>query len=130
MRKRKTRNYERVGIVQISDVFPHVGKATHTFHIFNKSYQIIMKSLRYVTFKQKGTDCIRCGITGKYFAIERSSGIKYHLNLYARTPEGKEVLMTKDHTIPTSKGGKNRLSNLQPMCTRCNGKKADTYDEK
>jgi len=124
-KKENKRNYERAGILQIRDVFPHVGKTSHTFHIFDKSYKIIMKSLRYRTFKQKGTNCVCCGVLGTYFAIERSGGSKYHLNLYARTTDDKEVLMTKDHTIPTSKGGKNRLSNLQPMCSRCNGKKAD-----
>lgn len=34
-----------------------------------------------------------------------------------------EVLMTKDHIIPKSKGGKNNLSNYQPMCCICNKQK-------
>lgn len=33
---------------------------------------------------------------------------------------GKEVLMTKDHIIPKSKGGANDISNYQTMCKRCN----------
>lgn len=33
---------------------------------------------------------------------------------------GKEVLMTKDHVIPKSKGGANDISNYQTMCKRCN----------
>ena len=47
----------------------------------------------------------------------------YHFNLYAINDSGDEVLMTKDHIIPKSKGGKNHLSNYQPMCCYCNCKK-------
>ena len=36
---------------------------------------------------------------------------------------GVERLMTVDHIIPKSMGGSHNLSNLQPMCVRCNGKK-------
>jgi 5-methylcytosine-specific restriction endonuclease McrA len=33
--------------------------------------------------------------------------------------------MTIDHILPRSKGGKDTLENLQPMCSSCNAKKAD-----
>ena len=33
--------------------------------------------------------------------------------------------MTKDHIHPRSKGGANALDNYDPMCSPCNGKKAD-----
>lgn len=51
----------------------------------------------------------------------------YHWNLYA-LKEGEEVLMTKDHIIPKSKGGRNHLSNYQPMCQKCNQEKDDKLD--
>jgi 5-methylcytosine-specific restriction endonuclease McrA len=47
----------------------------------------------------------------------------YHFNLYAIDDNGDEILMTKDHIIPKSKGGRNHLSNYQPMCCVCNQKK-------
>ena len=88
--------------------------------------KIYTYSDRYKTFFSKGYKCCVCGIEGKYFALERSAGSKrYHLNLYAVNNNGEEVLMTKDHIIPKSRGGKNNLDNYQPMCTICNGIKGN-----
>jgi 5-methylcytosine-specific restriction endonuclease McrA len=83
---------------------------------------------RYRVFFLLGRTCVHCGIEGMFFALERhipknaSKGWngRYHLNLYALDEDGQEVLMTKDHVIPKSQGGKNHISNYQPMCTRCN----------
>jgi len=79
-------------------------------------------SQRYQLFFTKGMKCVCCGIEGKYFAKERKSGSKdsYHLNLYGVDKNGNEMLMTKDHIIPASKGGKNHISNYQTMCVKCN----------
>lgn len=79
-------------------------------------------SQRYQLFFTKGVKCVCCGIEGKYFAKEKvmNADISYHLNLYAIDNNGKEMLMTKDHILPQSKGGKNRLENYQTMCQRCN----------
>src|SRR4051812_41921743 len=66
---------------------------------------------------QKGTDCVKCGIKGSFFAVESvEPHLHYHLNLYAIDTEGNEVLMTSDHTIPKSKGGRGHLTNRRPMC--------------
>ena len=40
---------------------------------------------------------------------------------------GDEVLMTKDHIVPKSKGGKKHVSNNQPMCKMCNEKKGASF---
>ena len=34
--------------------------------------------------------------------------------------KGQEVLFTKDHIVPKSKGGGNQMHNYQTMCTTCN----------
>jgi len=39
--------------------------------------------------------------------------------------QGREVLMTHDHIVPRSKGGKNHISNVQTMCAPCNSKKGN-----
>lgn len=87
-------------------------------------------SQRYQTFFTKGIKCACCGIEGKYFAKEKvSRDVSYHLNLYAIDENGKEVLMTKDHILPKSKGGKDHISNYQPMCVRCNKAKGNNIEE-
>ena len=37
---------------------------------------------------------------------------------------GKQGKLTPDHVIPLSKGGKNTIDNIQPLCLTCNLKKA------
>ena len=48
----------------------------------------------------------------------------FHVDLYTEEFE----LMTIDHIIPRSKGGKDELINLQPMCNTCNARKADKHE--
>ena len=123
---------ERKGIYSISEV-----RDTVKDHLFDerKSYveldgdDIKANSQRYQTFFTKGIECVCCGIEGKFFAKERSPGDgHYHLNLYAIDENGREILMTKDHIIPKSKGGPNTLSNYQPMCVICNKRKGNMIE--
>jgi len=93
-----------------------------------KHVTVTMGSHRYQMFAAKGTDCVKCGIKGKFFALERAEAnnpLKFHFNLYGIDKHGNEVMITKDHIIPRSKGGKNILNNYQPLCYRCNKDKAD-----
>ena len=90
--------------------------------------KVFTLSDRYKTFIVKGYICVCCGIKGEYFALERGMGCakhRYHLNLYGKKDE-KEILMTKDHIIPKSLGGKNHISNYQTMCESCNSRKGNT----
>jgi hypothetical protein len=83
-----------------------------------------------------GTNCNDCGLEGQYFKLEQtieggskpSKNNRYHLNLYAIDAEGDEVLLTKDHIMPKSKGGDHHLDNYQTLCYPCNQDKADTYE--
>lgn len=89
-------------------------------------FSIKLYSLRLQTFKTKGIKCVSCGIEGQYFILEEhhKQGTP-HFGLYAVDEAGVEVLMTKDHIVPKSAGGKDFLGNLQPMCARCNTQKGD-----
>lgn len=88
---------------------------------------IYMDSHRYWVFKEKGCNCVICGAKGLFFRKETTNkeGIHFHFNLYAINKKGEEVLMTKDHIIPKSKGGANHINNYQLMCQTCNVKKGN-----
>lgn len=134
MKKNNRPRYIRVGTYEISEVLPYVNHSPKKFigalDGVTKEIEVKMDSQRYEVFKKKGTKCISCGIEGKYFALERSHGKannpnKYHFNLYAKNKHGLEILLTKDHIHPVSKGGRNVLSNYQTMCEKCNSRKGD-----
>ena len=125
---------ERKGIFSIEEVKTTLGDL-----VFQKKCKaqvdffgtrIKANSQRYQLFLSKGCTCVNCGIEGKYFARERTKEQKesYHLNLYALDENSEEVLMTKDHIIPKSKGGKNYLGNYQVMCVKCNVEKGNSYE--
>ena len=129
-------DYIRAGKVEINDVFPYVTfrkKPREGKEYFGKP--VWLDSYRLQTFAEKGCDCVKCGIKGKFLAVEqhirlgKNNPERFHLNLYA-IREGEEILMTVDHILPASKGGKRLVNNLQPMCSPCNlekGNKVGTY---
>lgn len=97
-------------------------------HITFKDKEIKLASQRYQVFLNSGTACVTCSLEGTFFGVEafpidKDNGY-YHMNLYA-IKDGAEVLMTKDHIVPKSKGGKNHLSNYQTMCSVCNMEKGN-----
>ena len=91
-----------------------------------------MNSQRYILFRDKGCNCTSCGLIGAYFALEKARYQKtkfYHFNLYGLDATENEVMMTKDHIFPKALGGSNKLNNLQPMCSVCNGIKGAKLPE-
>jgi hypothetical protein len=95
---------------------------------------IKMDSHRYWVFKKKGTKCVSCGLKATFFAKECSRGKNnkyksYHFNLYGINKNDEEILFTKDHIKPKSKGGIDHLDNYNTMCETCNSNKGDReYD--
>lgn len=111
-------------VYNVDEVLPKIQEGRVNFD----GDMIKMNSLRYHTFA-KGLKC-KCGLVGQYFVKERNIAVEgYHFNLYAIDGDGKEVLMTKDHIMPKSKGGKDSISNFETMCITCNMLKGDSYEE-
>lgn len=92
---------------------------------------INMTSLRYQNMYKNGPVCKKCGIVGTFLWIEKldRSHTKWHMNLYGNRENGTEVMLTKDHIIPKSKGGEDHIDNLQTLCFKCNVKKGSKLDK-
>jgi hypothetical protein len=126
-------HYERVGTYSI-DAGVALLLSDEEF-LFVADHKIsIIPSLRLQTFLEKGLQCSvpDCGLVGSFFAVERSWPGKnrpkfpprFHLNLYAIDPTGKEILFTHDHTLARSLGGSDTLDNTTTMCAPHNSAKS------
>lgn len=82
---------------------------------------------RLKVFYHKGTKCVNydvCGREGSIITHSVDNGGSKHIDVCT----SDFYPMTIDHIIPKSKGGSNKLDNLDPMCSGCNGKKGNIYN--
>ena len=91
---------------------------------FQETLQRMKEHRRFRVFYHKGTSCVKCGVQGtRIYQHLVGKKKESHIDLFTDLGE----LMTIDHIYPKSKGGKNLLINLQPMCEKCNvGKNIET----
>lgn len=130
---------EQVKCYPVDLVFTILGKENVETEIYNKGckspmnqikvdgYDVYTRSLRYMTFYQKGCTCVACGKVGTHFTLDASNDgnpNRRHFNL--RADDG--TLMTRDHIIPKSRGGREHISNMQTMCVDCNKAKGNKMD--
>lgn len=75
---------------------------------------------------QSNLTCVGCGRVGNVFLVERHKNDRQmqYLNLYCADKSGL-MLMTVDHILPDSMGGKYSPQNFQTMCRDCNQKKSN-----
>ena len=123
MKKRaRQRGYEVLGELRPDEVLPFTGPDAPKKTFFG--HGVKMTSLRYQTF-QRSLMCRCCGLYGTVMLLELPHDNDVpHFNLYAAR-EGELVQMTKDHIQPKSRGGKDRINNMQTLCCRCNELKGD-----
>ena len=120
----KQKGLQRINTYTISEVFDYMDAAPKSgiqvnFHGFMLSF----RSTRMRNFRTNGIKCTNCNIQGAFFALERYRKVTPHLNLYGFNRKGENILMTRDHIRPKSKGGPNNLYNAQTMCVDCNCRK-------
>lgn len=93
---------------------PHIDS-----HIDKDFVEISLTGHRMDTFA-RSNKCVCCEIIGTTFKPTIAHGEKQewtaHLNLY--TEEG--IMMTMDHILPKSLGGKTKEDNLITCCKQCN----------
>lgn len=122
------KGYVRKSIHSIPEVYqlvyPYLGLRDKKIEVIINDEYIKACSDRYDCFFLKELQCATCGIQASFFALENNTA-GWHLNLYGTDADGKEVLFTKDHILPKSKGGRNNIENYQTMCATCNHKKGN-----
>lgn len=120
-----TRNLLVIGQFNIGDVLPFVTQdkrcAKKIYTVNEIQFTVKMNSDRYKIFNNS-LKCAACNLTGSLFLLERVHNHEpsvAHFNLYA-VENDYLILMTKDHIVPRSKGGKDNINNYQTMCEICN----------
>lgn len=134
--KNGTRVYIDREFYSVKDILKIVRtKKTIINQTINKKEYVIINGRRCKITSQrlelfaKSLTCVKCGAVGGFFSLERTKrDTNPHLNLYFKNDEGDFVMMTKDHIVPKSKGGKDWMSNYQTMCYPCNQAKGSNIE--
>lgn len=113
-----------LGEFSLDEVLPFITEEDikKDYTVDGTSYQVRMNSDRYFVFKENNT-CVSCGLEGTKMILDINTGDQSpHFNMYAEE-NGRLVLMTKDHILAKSQGGKDEISNYQTHCSCCNNLK-------
>ena len=125
---------------EVLDFLPNISDYPKGFNLkkIKKNYDgdlMKMGSDRYYVFRES-LSCAFCDLTGSIIYKERGLDKNgnnltcgYHFNLYAIDKDGNEVLMTKDHILAKSIGGKDIIDNYQTCCRICNTNKGQINNE-
>ena len=101
------------------------------------SCKLVITYLTLTVLRRDNFTCRYCGLQGKVFLLKNiTSGNNLRVPRlqvygYRKSKSGglMPVLLTIDHIIPISKGGRKKASNnLQTLCSECNNKKADQIE--
>ena len=131
-RRSKHRHYGNVELLErekrySADLIHRLSKDEQS--VVMEGHTVEVDNLRIQCFREKGLTCAKCGIEACFAALELVQSPAYNgwaINFYAHTDIGDEVIFTKDHIHPRSRGGGDEMANLQPMCWPCNQRKGNS----
>jgi len=89
----------RLGSYSIDQVLPFIryGVSTLPVHKTYADQEVRMNTATLKTFAIKGITCIKCGLVGSFFALEKTPNNKqdnkFHFNLYGLDIFGNEILI-------------------------------------
>jgi 5-methylcytosine-specific restriction endonuclease McrA len=90
---------------------------------------IAANSRLYPLITDAGCSCVRCGVQGNVAIKHRRHPTDgNHHDVFALN-ERVFRLMTVDHILPKSWGGRNSAKNYDPMCERCNNRRGNTVSK-
>jgi hypothetical protein len=127
-RMKERRRLIHIGEFSLDEVMPYITEheSKRDYQIGNHTYTVRMNSDRYFVFKDN-PKCVACGLNGTKMILDMNPGDQSpHFNLYGEE-DGRYVLMTKDHILAKSRGGKDESCNYQTCCSICNNLKGH-YD--
>lgn len=106
--------YQQIKTFSLDEILPLINNSSIKHP---DGYKLDSQRLR--VFKRSQT-CVCCGLEASFFRAENFGNcITPHLNMYGII-DGNDILFTKDHIIPKSKGGRDIMENFQTMCSPCN----------
>lgn len=117
----------RYGVFHPSTVFSRLvesGDTSGQYQQWNLAGVDAMVTPKRLRSFQDNLTCVGCGRIGNVFFVERHVNDRQmqYLNLYCVDKSGI-MLMTVDHILPDSLGGKYSPYNFQTMCRGCNQQK-------
>jgi 5-methylcytosine-specific restriction endonuclease McrA len=116
-----------IGEYPLNEILSHIGFQMPNIVLITQNhgkFEIKVNSSKMECFR-RDTFCVLCGMKPNLWRLERQkleSG-NPHLNLYFQSKYGRSVLFNKDHRVPKSRGGSDKISNLQTTCVICNEEK-------
>jgi len=126
--RKATKGLERTGVISLEEL--RIAMSSGERYLEIGGVPMPLRKDRLQLFMRDELKCVKCGLAASFAAGERVRGTERncHLNVYG-TRDGKDVLFTKDHILPKSQGGPNKLDNYQIMCQPCNEQKGNSNSQ-